>query len=252
MGGPEIGLLADAGLATLMGDSPSGLGSTLAKLQNKSAMSHNHRLLLDSFRKSSRFSTLLSLPRSITDRSDELYKRVVDSKLVVHRGSDALIAACLFAVCQAEGVPRTLKEVVGVSEVKKKDLGKCYKEMKRLGFLKALRAGAVEGGSGGGRDGSGGGGGLRDSEADSQSFVARWGNQLRLAPRLVKLAQDIVALTAKVTMPKSYEPSSVCGAALYIAGQCGVLADEKTFDCQQTQPTRTTHTHVCVAVIGVA
>ena len=110
-----------------MGDSPNGLGSTLAKLQNKSAMSHNHRLLLDSFRKSSAFSTRLTLPRSLTDRSDELYKKVVDSKLVVHRGSDALIAACLFAVCQAENVPRTLKEVIGATDVRKKDLGRCYK-----------------------------------------------------------------------------------------------------------------------------
>ncbi len=109
VGGPEIGLLADAGLATLMGDSPNGLGSTLAKLQNKSAMSHNHRQLLDAFRKSSRIGSMLSLPRSITDRSDELYKRVLESKTVRHRGSDALMAACIFMVCKAEGVPRTIK-----------------------------------------------------------------------------------------------------------------------------------------------
>lgn len=228
VGGPEIGLLADAGLATLMGDSPNGLGSNLAKLQNKSAMSHNHRVLLDAFRKSSRISSLLSLPRSLTDRADELYKRVVESKQVRHRGADALIAACIFMVCKAEKVPRTIKEMCGVSDVDPKALGKCFKEMKRLGFHKALMGG---GGGGGGRS-------SRDEDEDHEdecaSYVARWGNHLRLPPRLIEAAK-LIANQARQVLKESRDPSSLCGAALYIAGYCGTLADRRTYESIQSE-----------------
>jgi len=78
VGGPEIGLLADAGLATLMGDNPNGMGNSLAKLQNANALSKNHRKLVDAFRRSSAMAALLHLPNSLKTRSDELYKRVLE------------------------------------------------------------------------------------------------------------------------------------------------------------------------------
>ena len=99
-------------------------------------------------------------------------------------------------------------------------------DMKRLGFLKSLRAAAVEGGA---ASSSSADGSMRDSESDMASYIARWGSHLALDKRLVKLAQDIVANTNKVVLPSS-EPSTKCGAALWIATQCGNANEHKSFE----------------------
>jgi transcription initiation factor TFIIIB Brf1 subunit/transcription initiation factor TFIIB len=234
-----------------MGDSPNGMGTSLAKLQNKSAMSHHHRQLLDACRRSSRIGSMLSLPRSITDRSDELFKRVLESKAVRYKDAETLMAACIFMICKAERVPRTLKgkwrrwdllfpppahvltcsfsswicyiyiEMCGVCDVTRKDLGKCFNRMKNEGFHKT-----VLGGAGGGRHSV-----SADEERHDEmaSYLARWGNYLRMPLPLIELAKIIAANTQHVLL-KGSEPSSVCGAALYVAGYCGVLHDRRTYE----------------------
>ena len=45
------------------------------------------------------------------------------------RGSsnETIAAACLYIACRQEGVPRTFKEIVAVSTVNKRDIGRCFK-----------------------------------------------------------------------------------------------------------------------------
>ena len=42
--------------------------------------------------------------------------------------------ACLYIACRQEGVPRTFKEIVAVSTVSKKEIGRCFK-VKFLSFF---------------------------------------------------------------------------------------------------------------------
>lgn len=86
-----------------------GMSSSLAKLQNRNALPAKHRQLVAAFRTAGRIAAQLNLPQSITDRANDLYKRIVMSNAVRTRGTDPLIAACIFMVCKAEKVPRTLK-----------------------------------------------------------------------------------------------------------------------------------------------
>lgn len=206
VGGPEIGLLADAGLATMMGDSPTGLNSNLAKLQNKNALSSNHRILMDAFKKSSRISTLLSLPQSITDRANELFKLILESGVMRPRG-DVLIATCLFLVCKKDRVPRTIKEVCQASDVSQKELARCRKEIKKARLLSSLRA-------------------IDNDATDQELFVLRWANQLKLERPLAELARRI-AKRAVDKLHTSRDPGSVGGAAIYIASQLGEMGKEK-------------------------
>jgi transcription initiation factor TFIIB len=226
VGGPEIGLFADAGLATMMGDSPNGLGARLARLQNKSAMSSQHRALLGAVRRSHRIASLLCLPRSITDRANELYKTIIESKAMRQRGdSDALITTCVFMVCKSDRVPRTLGEMCGVSEVTPSALVKTFKEIKRLGLHRTLRApsnlnraNSVAAASGDDDD--------ADADADYKSYVGRWGDRLRLKPRLIEAATTI-AVRARATLHRVRDPSTACGAAMYIASYFGDLEDQR-------------------------
>ncbi len=112
----------------------------------------------------------------------------------------------------------------GVCDVCAKDLGKCFKEMKREGFHKTVVGGA------GGRHHSAG---AEEEHVDEMaSYLARWGNHLRLPLPLIELAKTIAANTQHV-LTKGSDPSSVCGAALYVAGYCGALHDRRTYEGQQ-------------------
>ena len=185
-------------------------------------MSANHRQLLDAFRKSSRIGSMLSLPQSTIDRANELYKKILESKAIRPRGSDTLIVTCIFMVCKSERVPRTIKEMCGVSEVAPKELGKCFKEIKRLGFHKTLNRFGSQSISTGGASSD------ADEENDEyKSYVSRWGNQIRLPARLITAAKAI-AEKARDVLHTARDPGSTCGAAIYIASQFGSLEDRRS------------------------
>ena len=69
----------------------------------------------------------INLPRTITDRANALFKKVHDGKNLRGRSNDAISSACLYIACRQEGVPRTFKEIVAVSTVSKKEIGRCFK-----------------------------------------------------------------------------------------------------------------------------
>ena len=61
------------------------------------------------------------------DRANALFKKVHDGKNLRGRSNDAISSACLYIACRQEGVPRTFKEIVAVSTVSKKEIGRCFK-----------------------------------------------------------------------------------------------------------------------------
>ena len=69
----------------------------------------------------------INLPKTIIDRANNLFKMVHDGKNLKGRANDAIAAACLYIACRQEGVPRTFKEIVAVSTVSKKEIGRCFK-----------------------------------------------------------------------------------------------------------------------------
>ncbi len=52
---------------------------------------------------------------------------VHDGRNLKGRSNEAISAACLYIACRQEGVPRTFKEIVAVSTVSKKEIGRCFK-----------------------------------------------------------------------------------------------------------------------------
>jgi len=52
---------------------------------------------------------------------------VHDGRSLKGRSNEAICSACLYIACRQEGVPRTFKEIVAVSVVSKKEIGRCFK-----------------------------------------------------------------------------------------------------------------------------
>jgi transcription initiation factor TFIIB len=50
-----------------------------------------------------------------------------EAKSVRGRNSEALIAACIYTALRLEKSARTMKEITALTNVSKKEIGKCYK-----------------------------------------------------------------------------------------------------------------------------
>lgn len=112
-------------------DGNTGVSRELQRATAKSSHGKNERSLLNAFRDISSMAEQISLPRSIVDIAKQLYKRVEEEKLLRGKSTDAIIAACIFIACRQAGVPRTFKEVWGLTRVPKKTIGQCFKVLEK-------------------------------------------------------------------------------------------------------------------------
>jgi len=123
-----------------------------------------------------------------------LFKMVHDGKSLRGRSNEAIAAACLYIACRQEGVPRTFKEIVAVSTVSKKEIGRCFKLI-----LKA-----------------------HDTNVDiitTGDFMHRFCGTLGLPREVQKAATFIAKAAVDLDIVPGRSPISVAAAAIYMASQ---------------------------------
>merc|ERR1711981_741791 len=119
---------------------------------------------------------------------------VHDGRNLKGRANDAIAAACLYIACRQEGVPRTFKEIVAVSTVSKKEIGRCFKLI-----LKA-----------------------HDTNVEiitTGDFMHRFCGTLSLNKDVQKAATCIAKKAVDLDIVPGRSPISVAAAAIYMASQ---------------------------------
>jgi transcription initiation factor TFIIB len=94
-----------------------------------------HRSLTTSFERNlwialpnlQRLQKQLKLPDYVADDSIRIYTQTVKEKLTMGRSIDMLLAASVYCAIRVHGVPRTIQELVEVSQVKRKKLLKSFR-----------------------------------------------------------------------------------------------------------------------------
>ena len=130
VGGAENTLLGSSDLSTMIGPGTGKASfdaSGTAIYNNRRTVTSSDRTLINAFKTISEMADRINLPKTIIDRANNLFKMVHDGKNLKGRANDAIAAACLYIACRQEGVPRTFKEIVAVSTVSKKEIGRCFK-----------------------------------------------------------------------------------------------------------------------------
>lgn len=69
----------------------------------------------------------LCLPRTVIERTAYIYRKAQKRGLVRGRMVTAILDAALYISCREFGVPKSLKEIAGVNNIKPKTLGKSYR-----------------------------------------------------------------------------------------------------------------------------
>jgi len=196
VGGPENSLLGSSDLSTIIGPSKPG-GTNYGEgvsYSNHRSVSSSDRALINAFRSISNMCDRINLPKTINDRANQLFKMVHDGRSLKGRSNEAIASACLYIACRQEGVPRTFKEIVAVSTVSKKEIGRCFKLI-----IKA-----------------------HDTTVEiitTGDFMHRFCGTLELAKDVQKAATHIAKKSVDLDIVPGRSPISVAAAAIYMASQ---------------------------------
>merc|ERR1712142_467603 len=148
----------------------------------------------DAFNLMSTMADRINLPRTITDKANLLFETVYEGRMLKGRANAAIAAACLYIACRQEGVPRTFKEIVAVSTVSKKEIGRCFKLI-----LKA-----------------------HDTSVElitTGDFMSRFCGTLSLSRDVQRAATSIAKKSVDLDIVPGRSPISVAAAAIYMASQ---------------------------------
>ena len=114
-GGPVNPLLGSIGLTT-----------------SNLLISHNERSLKNAFKKIDEMCQRGNLVKVYTSKAKEIYKKLWVMKALKGKSNKTFYATCIFLACKLEGSQRTFNEITLISRVNRKDLGKCFKYVKKV------------------------------------------------------------------------------------------------------------------------
>lgn len=149
-----------------------------------------------------RYSSNLSLPRTVREDSSSIYRDATQHGLIRGRSIESVVSASIYAACRRCEVPRTLDEVASAStKVTKKDVGRTYRFLSRELNIKLAPT----------------------SPAD---YVPRFASKIGLSNEVQSKAIAIINKSSELGLTSGKGPTGVAAAALYIASV--LLGERKT------------------------
>jgi transcription initiation factor TFIIB len=204
----------DMGLATVIGvanrdasgRSLSGsMKSTVERLRTWDRRSQVHestdRNLRQAFSELRRLSDKLVVSKAVTERAAYFYRKALERGLVRGRSINSIIAASLYAACRDGQIPRTLKDVAVVSNVKKKDLARSYRLLYR----------EME---------------LRMPVTDPARCISGIASRAGLSEKTQRRDREILRLAQAARISAGKDPMGLAASALYVA--CTLEGEQKT------------------------
>lgn len=196
VGGPMNPLLDSDQLDTIISgrDGGSGIARELSRLQNRGSMKVSERILINAFKTISDMCDRIGLPKVISDRAKQLFKKVEDEKILKGKTNDGIMAACIYMACRQEGVARSFKEISALTLVSKKDIGRCFK------LLSPLLETQV-------------------STVSTEDFMARFCSYLNLNSEVQRCATQLARKANQLGVMAGKSPLSVAAAGIYMITQ---------------------------------
>lgn len=213
-GSPSSLAMHDMGLATVIGAAdrdasgkslPASMKSTIERLRTWDGRSQVHasvdRNKRQAFSELDRLADKLNVNDAVIEKSAYIYRKALERGLVRGRSISALIAAALYAACRDTETPRTLKDISAISNIKKKEIARCY----RLLFRELD---------------------LRMPVVDPVKCIARIASKTGLQERTKRRAMEILRKAEETRTSAGKDPMGLAAAALYVA--CVMEGENKT------------------------
>jgi transcription initiation factor TFIIB len=213
-GTPTSIAMHDMGLATVIGgvnkdasgkSLSSSMKATVDRLRTWDSRSQAHepmdRNLRQAFSELDRLSDKLAVSDAVVEKAAYIYRKALERGLVRGRSISAIIAASLYAACRDRETPRTLKDLAVVSNVKKKDIARCYRLL-----LKEMD--------------------IKMPVADPIKCVSRIASRAGLSEKTKRRALEILKKAEEARISAGKDPMGLAAAALYVS--CTLEGEDKT------------------------
>ncbi|KAJ3194098.1 transcription initiation factor IIB [Irineochytrium annulatum] len=115
-----------------MKDGGSGIAKDLSRVHGKVTNQNKEKSLLSNFKTIQTLCEKMGVGKVVVDSAKQIFKRVEDDKILKGKPNESVMAACIYLACRFNHVTRTFKEVCNVTNVPKKEIGRCYKIMQPL------------------------------------------------------------------------------------------------------------------------
>ncbi|KAJ3312708.1 transcription initiation factor IIB [Blyttiomyces sp. JEL0837] len=171
-------------------DGGSGRGRDIARIHNKIADHKGEKILLANFRQIATMSERIGLSKVVVDSAKQLFKKVEDEKLLRGKSTDSQMAACVFVACREHNVTRTFKEICALTNVSKKEIGRCYKILQN--HLESPK-----------------------QQVSWDSFIARFSSELELEPSVQNAGLQVAKKVAELGVLAGKSTISLVAASLY-------------------------------------
>ncbi|MDH3312075.1 MAG: transcription initiation factor IIB [Nitrosopumilus sp.] len=156
---------------------------------------------IQAFSELNRLKDKLALSNTITEKTAYIYRKAVERELVRGRTISAMIAAALYAACRDTETPRTLKDVAEASNIKRKDIARCYRLIYRELDLKMPVVNSIQ-------------------------CIARISSRLEITEKIKRYAIKVLKLSQEHKESAGKDPMGLAGAALYLS--CIKNKEDKT------------------------
>lgn len=146
----------------------------------------------------------LSADQSIISSAQHIFHNVHKNRIIKGRSTNAIIAACMFIACRQQSVPRTFKEISAVTSSSTKDIGRCYKII-RKSLVSNTNANGL-------------------STSSTSDLIDRFCSKLNLPKEVRKLSEFIVNKLTDIPTLTGRSPNSLAAAAIFVAAEYSVVA----------------------------
>lgn len=188
----------------------------LHRAQNKANLDKGNKSLLSAYKQIGALCDGWQLPGNVSDSAKHLYKRADESKWFKGKSQEALMAGCIFLACRECGVQRTFREVMELTHVSKKEIGRVFKLLQQLVLKDSKDAGkkvaVVAGGQVMQNDRAG------TTQGNPAELTARYCDHLNMSRKTVNVANALAEQMTAMGSLAGRSPLSSAAACIYMAG----------------------------------
>ena len=174
----------------------AGIKSSIERLRTwdsrTQARSSADRNLRQALNEMGKLKDKLTLTDAVIEKAAYIYRKAMEKKLVRGRSIQGLVAACIYASCRNTETPRTLDDIAGGINIRRKDVARCYRLIYRELELKMPVVDPVKG-------------------------ISRIASIVKLSEKSKRRAIKILNQAKETGIVAGKDPMGIAAAALYIA-----------------------------------
>lgn len=211
--------LLNSNQGTVIGGGGPNISKETRKLKKAQAMQNedkSNRQLQGLYSIIEQWSEAEHFPSQVKNSAKGFYKRVYDAGTFRGKNVNAVLAGCLFIACRQCKVPRSFAEIMNLTRVPKKEIGRVYKQLEKF-LIKSTEDQIKDIESGGGIANHQQIAYTGTTSLKPADLITRFASMIGLQFRVQTIATKLAEKVPSIEQLAGRSPLSTAGACVYFA-----------------------------------